>query len=77
LEHLALDQVKKVLTECKRVGKTLLITLPNADKPNYDRSLVENPEHKWLPTNELVAKLVEASSVEHTEEDDFILLRVT
>ncbi len=57
-------------------GKTL-ITLPNADKINYDKSMVENPEHKWFPTKKVVLKLIKTCKIQYTSENDFILAYVT
>jgi glycosyltransferase involved in cell wall biosynthesis len=74
LEHVPIMQAEKILSEARRVGRKILITLPNADKINYDKSLVENPEHKWFPTREIVLKLIKTCKIQYTSENDFILV---
>ncbi|MBL0061717.1 MAG: class I SAM-dependent methyltransferase [bacterium] len=39
LEHAEWEQAVVALKECMRVGKRVLITIPNADKPNYNPDL--------------------------------------
>ena len=70
-------QRDSVVPEAKRVGDKILITLPNAGKPNYDKSLVETSEHLWFPTEEIVLKLVGQGKIEYTSEKDFILVQAT
>lgn len=53
-EHVEWDQAIVALKECMRVARRVLITIPNADKPNYNPDLVHNPEHRWLVTRQLV-----------------------
>ena len=59
LEHVEYDHARRIVKEACRVGKRLVITVPNAGKPNYDRALVENPEHRWFPTEEKARALVD------------------
>jgi len=77
LEHVTIKQAEKILSEARRVGGKTLITLPNADKINYDKSLVENPEHKWFPTKEIILKLIKTCKIQYTSENDFILVYET
>jgi len=77
LEHVTIEQAEKILSEARRVGGKTLITLPNADKINYDKSMVENPEHKWFPTKKVVLKLIKTCKIQYTSENDFILVYVT
>lgn len=56
-EHVEWEMAVTALKECMRVGKRVLITIPNADKPNYNPDLVHNPEHRWLVTRQLVDTL--------------------
>lgn len=77
LEHFPIAQAETILSEVNRVGRKILITLPNANKINYDTSLVENPEHKWFPTKEIVLKLLKACNIQYTSENDFILVYAT
>ena len=77
LEHVPIVQAEIILSEAKRVGRKILITLPNADKLNYDKSLVENPEHMWFPTRELVLNLLKTRNIQYTSENDFILVYLT
>jgi glycosyltransferase involved in cell wall biosynthesis len=74
LEHVSLSHASEILAESKRVSREILITLPNAEKNNYDKNIVENPEHKWFPTKEIVQKLVKECVIEYSEEKDFILV---
>jgi glycosyltransferase involved in cell wall biosynthesis len=74
LEHVTIQQAEKILSEARRVGDKILITLPNADKINYDKSLVETPEHKWFPTKEIILKLIKTCKIQYTSENDFILV---
>jgi len=75
LEHVPLRLAEKIVAETLRVSEKILITLPNAEKNNYDRAIVENPEHKWYPTKATVNSLVKNPIVEYTEEKDFILVQ--
>ncbi len=58
LEHVEIAHAQKIVDEAVRVGKRLLITVPNAGKANYNKALVENPEHKWFPTTEIMKSMV-------------------
>jgi glycosyltransferase involved in cell wall biosynthesis len=60
LQDIPFEQVPKVLNESVRIGRRLVITTPNAGKPNYDRHLVENPEHRWSVTPEKMQQLLAA-----------------
>lgn len=77
LEHVPIPLAQKIVSEAQRTGKKMLITLPNAGKPNYDKSLVETPEHVWFPTKEIVQQLVKNCQIEFTRENDFILVHAT
>ncbi len=73
LEHVELPHAKKIVKECLRVGKKLIITVPNAGKPNYDKTLVENPEHRWFPTEKLMLEMVDPKAkISFSQELDFI-----
>jgi len=74
LEHVAIGQAETIVSEARRVGRKILVTVPNADKMNYAGSLVENPEHKWFPTKETMLKLMGDCEVGYTSENDFILV---
>jgi len=55
LEHLEYYDAIRALKEALRVARGyVILTLPNASKKGYDKNLVENPEHRWLPTHEKV-----------------------
>jgi glycosyltransferase involved in cell wall biosynthesis len=75
LEHVSITEAGKIVSEAKRVAHKILITLPNADKINYDKSLVETPEHRWFPTKEIVLNLIKNCKIQYTSENDFILVR--
>jgi len=77
LEHMSLASAKKVVEESEFVASNLLLaTLPNAEKPNYHKSLVENPEHKWFPTkNKVKALFGYGALIQYTTQKNFILLR--
>lgn len=73
LEHVPFEIVPKIIKECERIGKKILITVPNAGKKNYNKNLIENPEHLWYPTKTIMRKLVgEKSTIEFSKKDDFI-----
>ena len=74
LEHLPLEFAEKTVLEAKRVGMRILVTLPNADKANYDKSLVEAPEHVWFPTKEIIKKIITDCKIVYTRENDFMLV---
>jgi hypothetical protein len=75
LEHVPFNVAKKIVKECERVGKKLLVTVPNADKKNYDKNLVENPEHKWLPTKQRTFQLLGRNiRIEYSKKKDFMFI---
>jgi ubiquinone/menaquinone biosynthesis C-methylase UbiE len=74
LEHVPLTQAERIISEAKRVASKILITLPNAEKINYNKSIVESPEHKWFPTKKIVLNLMKNCSIQYTSENDFILV---
>jgi GT2 family glycosyltransferase/glycosyltransferase involved in cell wall biosynthesis/2-polyprenyl-3-methyl-5-hydroxy-6-metoxy-1,4-benzoquinol methylase len=81
LEHVDFDQAVVALRECVRVGKRVLVTLPNADKPDYDPNLVHNIEHRWLVNRQSIERLLCEAGCIHWEldsssHDDFYLLDV-
>lgn len=81
LEHMDFEDAVAALKECLRVGRRVLVTLPNADKPDYDPSLVHNVEHRWLVNREAVDRLlVEAGCTSYeldtSNESDFYLLEI-
>ncbi|MEW5867083.1 MAG: glycosyltransferase [Bacillota bacterium] len=78
IEHLDLSQVPHALRECARVGKRIILTVPNAGKPNFRKDLVDNPEHKWRAIKEnlthlLVENTGKAPVITTTSEEDFLL----
>ena len=73
LEHVQLKQAEKIVSESKCVAHKILITLPNADKINYDKAIVENPEHLWFPTKDTVLSLIRDCKIQYTNENDFML----
>ncbi len=75
LEHVPMETAGKIIRECERVGKKLLITVPNAGKKNYDKDLVENPEHLWFPTREKMEKIMGKDiKVETSSNEDFLFV---
>ena len=81
LEHVDFDQAVAALRECARVGKRVLITIPNGDKPDYDPALVHNIEHRWLVNRQSVDRLLrEAGCMDYeldtSEALDFYLLDI-
>ncbi len=81
LEHVDFDQAVSALRECARVGKRVLITIPNGDKPDYDPSLVHNIEHRWLVNRQSVDRLLRECELtdyelDTSEELDFYLLDI-
>lgn len=74
LEHVDLTKVEKIVTESVRVANRILVTLPNADKINYDKEIVENIEHMWFPRKETVTGLIKDCKVQYTSENDFMLV---
>ena len=54
LEHVAWDDVPKVLTEAKRVARQkILITLPSIDS-----SYAQSPKHQWIASPDKVKEMV-------------------
>jgi radical SAM superfamily enzyme YgiQ (UPF0313 family)/GT2 family glycosyltransferase/glycosyltransferase involved in cell wall biosynthesis/SAM-dependent methyltransferase len=81
LEHVEFEDAVAVLRECSRVGKRVLVTVPNADKPDYEPSLVHNIEHRWLVNREAVDRLLAEAGctnyeLDTSEEEDFYLLDI-
>lgn len=77
LEHVSFKIARELIEECRRVGRQLLITLPNAEKPNYEKSPAKNPEHLWSPTTQRVRDLLGTSvAIHYTSKKDFILIQV-
>lgn len=75
LEHVPYEVAAKIIRECERVGKRLLVTVPNAGKKNYDKDLVENPEHLWLPTKEKMQKIMgKEIKVYTSSKEDFMFI---
>lgn len=79
LEHVDYDQAVTALKECARVGKRVILTLPNSDKPNYNPDLVHNIEHRWLINRQSIKKLLAEAEITDYEVDvspglDFYLL---
>lgn len=73
LEHVEYEHARRIVREACRVGNRLVITVPNAGKPNYDKALVENPEHRWFPTEATARALVDgACEVTYSRGGDFI-----
>lgn len=80
-EHVEWEQAVIALKECMRVGKRVLVTIPNADKPDYNPDLVHNIEHRWLVTRQLLeAWLKEAGAVNYeldcSSDLDFYLIDI-
>jgi glycosyltransferase involved in cell wall biosynthesis len=75
LEHVPLKDAKVAISEAKQIANKILITLPNAGKPDCIKALVENPEHLWFPTEELVRGLIENCKINFSSENDFILVQ--
>ncbi len=75
LEHVDFGKAGKIVRESLRVGKKVLITVPNAGKKNYNKSLVENPEHMWFPTPRLIMEMCPKNTrIEYTKNEDFMLV---
>jgi glycosyltransferase involved in cell wall biosynthesis len=74
LEHVPLSRTEIIISESQRIAKKIAISLPNADKVNYDPELVENVEHLWFPTKKIVLNLVKDCSIQYTKENDFMLV---
>lgn len=77
LEHVEYDYARLIIKECCRVGKKLLITVPNAGKKNYNKNLVENPEHKWYPTKDKMIELAGSKDIkiDFSKRKDFIFIK--
>lgn len=53
LEHVPFEQASKVIMEALRVAKNkVIITIPNATIPNYNRKYVEAEHHQWACTTD-------------------------
>ena len=77
LEHVTYQNAKTIVKESERIAHLVLTTLPNADKINYDKAIVENPEHLWFPTKSLVLQLMSDCKIQYSSEQDFILVSCT
>lgn len=80
-EHVDFEDAVLALKECLRVGRRVLVTLPNADKPDYDPDLVHNIEHRWLVVRQNVDRLLREAGAVHYDIDvsqaqDFYLLDI-
>ena len=79
LEHVDFDQAVTALKECARVGRRIILTLPNADKPDYNPDLVHNIEHRWIVNRHSIMRLLREAGITDYEIDvspglDFYLL---
>jgi hypothetical protein len=78
VEHMPLAEAKQMVALwAEREPARILITTPNAGKPDYDDDLVHNPEHVWEPTEELVYNLVPTgyrATITTSSGDDFLLV---
>jgi glycosyltransferase involved in cell wall biosynthesis len=74
LEHVPLAKTEIIISESKRIAKKIVISLPNADKVNYDKEIVENIEHMWFPTKKIVLNLLKDCTIQYTKENDFMLV---
>ena len=73
LEHVEQEHAQKIINEAVRVGKKLVVTVPNAGKKNYNKTLVENPEHRWFPTVKIMETMVGlAAKMSFSKGEDFI-----
>lgn len=73
LEHVEMEHAARIVKEALRVGKKLIITVPNAGKANYDKALVENPEHRWFPTRNLMTDMIgKEAEITFSPDTDFI-----
>jgi glycosyltransferase involved in cell wall biosynthesis len=77
LEHVTFENAKIIVNESKRIAYEVLTTLPNADKINYDKTIVENPEHLWFPTKKLALQLMNNCTIQYSSKQDFILISCT
>jgi len=75
LEHVQLDYAEKIVTEAKNVANKIVATVPNADKENYDKLLVENQEHLWFPTKKIILDLMGNCVIEYSTQNDFMLIQ--
>ena len=66
LEHVSYDKARKIIKECKRVAKRVLITVPISKK------WAVNPEHKWIPDKQLVINLLDDYNYNLKETKNFI-----
>ena len=75
LEHLEYYDAIRALKEALRVARGyVILTLPNASKKGYDKNLVENPEHRWLPTHEKIHELVANAMSMDGKKLEFVML---
>ena len=68
LEHVNYEDAKIILSEARRVGKEILITVPIG-------KWAINPEHKWIPNEELFKGLIGSMDLnvkEFRKSDNFI-----
>jgi glycosyltransferase involved in cell wall biosynthesis len=69
LEHVDFEQAVVALRECARVGKRVILTMPNADNPEYNPDLVHNIEHRWLVNRQFIDRLLREAGCDCYELD--------
>jgi len=80
VEHMVHEEALQMIRLwAGREPKRILLTTPNADREDFDRACVQNPEHKWMPTRDKVEKLAANGyrcQLRTTSGGDFWLLRM-
>jgi len=68
LEHVEYNIAKEIVKESLRVGKKVIITVPNSTS-----KWINNPEHKWIPTIKNINNLlIDPYNYDIKETNDFI-----
>jgi GT2 family glycosyltransferase/glycosyltransferase involved in cell wall biosynthesis len=80
-EHVDFDDAVRALQECLRVGRSVLITMPCADKPDYNPDLVHVIEHRWIVNRGTVTELLHRAGcsdyvIDVSPHQDFYLVEI-
>jgi hypothetical protein len=81
VEHMSFEEARDMISLwSKKNPKLILVTTPNGEKTDFDPAILKTPEHEWMPTKDLVEKLV-ADRYDYTvttsTDCDFWFLRMT
>jgi hypothetical protein len=79
IEHMSIGEAREMVALWAKTSPTrILLTTPNAEKPNYNEEIIFSSEHMWLPTEETILSIVpegyKASIFKSKNEDFFFVV---